>query len=139
MFKIDHTPDRQCICDDCENFRLVRRTLNRLGIKGVPPHSKEYIEMSLYDSNTDSNDSNANSNSTQDAYHQIDANYGQIECINRSCKQCGEQLVLFKIVIANPEIKSDPTLYNYNQWCWVKKSPKLRKLVLEKKRVLCTK
>ena len=60
VFKIDQTPDRRCICDDCENFRLLRRTLNHLGVKGVPGHSKECIEMSLCKQN---DDSNANCNS----------------------------------------------------------------------------
>ena len=68
VYKIDQTPDRQCICDKCEKFRLVRRTLNRLGIKGVPLHSKECIQMSLCkvdDNNADSNNSNTNSDACQ--------------------------------------------------------------------------
>ena len=131
VFKIDQTPDRQCICDDCENFRIVRRLLNRLSIKGVPSHSKECIQMSLCNSNADSN---ADSNVVPDPYHQVDENYGRIECINRSCKECGKQLVVLKIATENPQIESDPTLYDYKQWCFVRKSPKVRKLVLQDKR-----
>ena len=94
VFKIDQTPDRQCICDDCENFHLLRRTLNCLGVKGVPAHSKECMEMSLCKQNDDSNakcssvtgdnnaDGNVNTWTTRDAYHQIDPNYGGIEYIN---------------------------------------------------------
>ena len=132
MYKIDQTPDRQCICDEYENFRLVRRTLNRLGIKGVPVHSKECIEMSLCkvdDNNADSNESDADS----DTCHQIDPNYGRIECINRSCKQCGKNLVLLTILKANPNVESNVKLVEYSQWCWQKKNAKTRTLVLEKK------
>ena len=144
VFKIDQTPDRQCICDDCENFRLLRRTLNHLGVKGVPAHSKECIEMSLCKQNDDSNancngvtgDSNADSNvntwTARDAYHQIDPNYGQIECINRSCKACGKNLVVYKILKCNPSIETDPTQFDYSQWLFEKKGPKSRKLVLQK-------
>ena len=132
VYKIDQTPDRQCICDECENFRMVRRTLNRLGIKGVPVHSKECIEMSLCqinDSNADSNDNNPDS----DAFHQIDPNYGRIECINRSCKECGKNLVLLTILKANPNLESNVKSFEYSQWCWQKKTARTRKLVLEKK------
>ena len=69
-----------------------------------------------------------------DPYHQVDENYGRIECINRSCKECGKQLVVLKIATENPQIESDPTLYDYKQWCFVRKSPKVRKLVLQDKR-----
>ena len=119
VFKIDQTLGRQCICDECENFRLVRRTLNRLGIKGVPVHLKECIEMSLCkvdDNNADNNDSDSNS----DACHQIDPNYGHIECINRSCKQCGKNLILLTILKANPNVESNAKLFEYSQWCWKK-------------------
>ena len=135
VFKIEQTPDRQCICDQCENFRLVRRLLNRLSIKGVPSHSKECIQMSLCNANSNAN-CNTDSNAVPDPYHQVDGNYGRIECINRSCKECGKELVMLKIATENPEIQTDPTLYHYKQWCFVKKSPKVRKLVLEDKR--CT-
>ena len=114
VYKIDQTPDRQCICDECENFRLVRRTLNRLGIKGVPVHLKECIEMSLCkvnDNNADSNDSNTDS----DTCHQIDPNYGHIECINRNCKQCGKNFVLLTVLKANPNVESNVKLFEYSQ------------------------
>ena len=65
VFKIEQTLDRQCVCDECENFRLLWRTLNRLGIKVVPSHSKDCIEMSLCSYNNDSNDNNADSNVTE--------------------------------------------------------------------------
>ena len=85
----------------------------------MPSHSKDCIEMSLCSHNNDSNDNNADSNVTErDAYHQIDANYGQIECINRSCKNCGKDLVLMKLLKANPELESDPNWYDYSQWSW---------------------
>ena len=83
VFKIDQTPDRQCICDECENFRMTRRILNRLGVKGVPPHSKDCIEMSMCDNNGDNNDDSHDCVTDSDAYHQIDPNYGRIECINQ--------------------------------------------------------
>ena len=132
VYKIDQTPDRQCICDECENFRMVRRTLNRLGIKGVPVHSKECIEMSLCQINDSNSDSN-NNNPDSDTFHQIDPNYGRIECINRSCKECGKNLVLLTIMKANPNLESNVKSFEYSQWCWQKKTARTRKLVLEKK------
>ena len=124
VFKINQTPDRQCICDECENFRLVRRALNRIGVRGVPSHSNECIEMSL----CDINDSNADCNADRDAFHQIDARCGRIECINRSCKACGKNLVMMKILRENPDIESNVKMYEYEQWEWVRKTAKTRRL-----------
>ena len=101
----------------------------------MPSHSKDCIEMSLCSYNNDSNDNNADSNITErDAYHQIHPNYGRIECINRSCKNCGKDLVLMKLLKANPELESDPNWYDYSQWSWEKKGPKSRKLVLQRQK-----
>ena len=135
VFKIDQTPDRQCICDECENFRMTRRILNRLGVKGVPPHSKDCIEMSMCDNNGDNNDDSHDGVTDSDAYHQIDPNYGRIECINRSCKKCGKNLVLLKILNANSDLESNAAVHEYSQWVWVKKFPKAktRQLVLQQK------
>ena len=77
----------------------------------------------------DSNDNNPDS----DAFHQIDPNYGRIECINRSYKECGKNLVLLTILKANPNLESNVKSFEYSQWCWQKKTARTRKLVLEKK------
>ena len=128
VFKINQTPDRQCICDECENFRLVRRALNRIGVRGVPSHSQECIEMSL----CDIDDSDANCDADCDGFHQINPRYGRIECINRSCKACGKNLVMMKILRENPDIESNVKMYEYEQWVWVRKTPKTRKLENQK-------
>ena len=84
--------------------------------------------MSLCSDNNDSNHNNADSNVTEwDAYHQIHPNYGRIECINRSCKNCGKDLVLMKLLKANPELESDPNWYDYSQWSWEEKGSEIKK------------
>ena len=103
--------------------------LNRAGIKGVPCHSKECIEMSL----CPINDSHADSDANSDAFHLTDCNYGQIECINQSCKTCGKSLVLLKILKDNPDLETSEKVYEFNQWCWIRKTIKTRSLVLQKK------
>ena len=69
----------------------------------MPSHSNKCIEMSL----CNINDSNADCNADRDAFHQIDARCGRIECINRSCKACGKNLVMMKILRENPDIESN--------------------------------
>ena len=82
-------------------------------------------------SNANSNtNSNANSHS---AYHQIDPNYGQIECVKRSCKECGKNLVLFKNLEYNPNLETDPAPYEYIANGTGQKGSKVQKVGAPKK------
>ena len=82
----------------------------------------------------DNNANRSNSNPDNDTCHQIETNYGCIECINRSSKECGKNLVLLTILKANLKHESNEKLSKYSQWCWKKNTAKTRTLVMEKKR-----
>ena len=58
VFKVDQTPNCQCICEQCENFRLVKNQLIKVGVRGIPAHMTDCIKMSLckIDSDSDRND-----------------------------------------------------------------------------------
>ena len=47
VFTVGQTPDRQCICEQCENFRLVKNHLIKLGVKAIPAHTTDCVKMSL--------------------------------------------------------------------------------------------
>ena len=48
---IDKTPNRQCCCDTCENFRTVILAMKRHGFKGLGANSKKAIEDSMCECN----------------------------------------------------------------------------------------
>ena len=60
VFKVDQTLDRQCICEQCENFRLAKNQLIKVGILGIPAHTTDCIKRSMCD--IDSCDSSSDRN-----------------------------------------------------------------------------
>ena len=85
VHKISQTSDRQCICDQCENFRLLRLAFKNNKIHGIKEHTDLCIKQSLCEV-TDSNTNDDNSNA--DGLHQVDRSYGHFRCITRNCKSC---------------------------------------------------
>ena len=57
IYKISQKPDRQCICDQCENFCLLRQAFQYNQIKGIPSHTNLCIKQSMCEVNN--NESNA--------------------------------------------------------------------------------
>ena len=47
VYIINQTLDRQCICDTCENFWLLRKAFRYNNIKGIASHTNECIKESL--------------------------------------------------------------------------------------------
>ena len=47
VFTINKTPDRQCICDQCENFRQLRQAFHANKIRGIASHTDECIKESV--------------------------------------------------------------------------------------------
>ena len=45
VFKVEQTPDRQYICEQCENFRLVKNHLLKLGVAGIPAHTTDCVKL----------------------------------------------------------------------------------------------
>ena len=129
------TPDRQCICDVCKNFRLLRQAMKNNGIKGIPSHTNECIQQSMCDvSNASNSDSNTDTleDVQHDGLHQVDPNYGHFSWINQDCKKCGTDLVLMEILESNEGILSSKDIVSWTRWEWVpkKKDSKSKKLDL---------
>ena len=87
VFKVGQTPDRQCICEQCEKFRLVKNHLIKLGVAGIPAHTTDCVKLSLCE--IDSNDSSDSQNDRINSFHQINPDYGQVQCITENCLNCG--------------------------------------------------
>ena len=118
VFTVCQTPDRQCICEQCENFRLVKNHLIKLGVKAIPAHMTDCVKLSLYQ--IDSLDSE---NDRIDSFHQINPNYGKVQCIARNCQNCGIAKIQLKVRQANPNLQEDENIIKWNRWVWVEKFP----------------
>ena len=73
VYTISQTPDRQCICDTCENFRLLRQAFKYHNIKGIEPHTELCIKQSMCEV--------CESNAEEDGLYQVHPNYGYFQCI----------------------------------------------------------
>ena len=112
VYTISQTPDRQCICDTCKNFRLLRQAFKYHNIKGIELHTDLYIKQSL----CKVCESNAGSNIEQDGLHHVYPNYGYFQCITQNCKKCVTDNVLMKILKENPGIVDCTDKITYDQW-----------------------
>ena len=122
IYKIAQTPDRQCICDTSENFRLLHQAMKVNLIKGIEQHTDLCIKQSLCTVNP--NESNKSSNSASeeiDGCHQVDPSYGYFSCISCNCKHCGPEVILMKILEENPDLLTSTVPVSWSRWEWVEK------------------
>ena len=133
VFKVGQTPDRQCICEQCENFRLVKNHLIKLGVRGIPAHTTDCVKLSLCQ--IDSDDSCDSQNDRINSFHQINPDYGKVQCITQNCLNCGVDKVQLKILEENPNLYDDVNTIQWNQWIWVEKFPgaSSKKMILSTK------
>ena len=130
VFKVDQTPDRQCICEQCENFRLVKNQLIKVGVHGIPAHMTDCIKMSLCKIDSDSDRNNCE-NDRFDSFHQINPEYGKIQCITHNCQSCGVESVHLKVLEENADLQADVNTIQWNRWFWIEKYPTLKKMILK--------
>ena len=122
VFKVGQTLDRQCICEQCEDFRLVKNHLIKLGVAGIPAHTTDCVKkLSLCE--IDSDDSSDSQNDRINSFHQINPDYGQVQCITHNCLNCGVDKVQLKILEQNPNLYEDVNTIQWNCWVWVEKFP----------------
>ena len=122
VFKISQMPDCQCICDVCENFRLLRCSFKMYKIQGIEAHTDTCIKQNLCKV-SDYDDSNARD--VTDGLHQVDPAYGYFECITRNCKKCGPDNILLSILQQNPDIENCKSEVSWDHWEWVPKKKDL--------------
>ena len=134
MYKISQTSDRQCICDQCENFRLLRLAFRNNKIHGIKEHTDLCTKQSLCDI-SDSNANDDDSNAHTDGLYQVDSSYSHFRCITHNCKSCGPDQVLLDILQNNEGIEDDKTVVEWQCWDWVeKKGMKFKQLNIETKK-----
>ena len=123
VYTANKTPDRQCICDQCENFRLDRQAAALYNIKGLESCTADCIRQSLC--KVCDKDSNADSNPLD----QVDPAYGYLNCITRNCEHCGPEFVVMEIIKQNADLHDPEKRVTWKRWEWVQKpGTKFRRL-----------
>ena len=105
IYTIGQTPNRACVCEVCENGRLVAAAAHNF-IRGIPSSTiKSGVKLSLCDVlPTD----------------EADVTFGKYECVMRSCTECGTKKIFDEILKADEDIKcsmeADGTIPEYIKW-----------------------
>ena len=125
VFTVGQTPDQQCICEQCENFRLVKNQLIKVGVRAIPAHTTDSVKLSLckFNSNDSENNKCDREDNRSDSFHQINPEYGKVQCITRNCHYCGIDKVQLNVLQANPDLHDDCNIIQWNRWIWVEKFP----------------
>ena len=89
-----------------------------MGVKAIPAHTTDCVKLSLCQ--IDSDDS---FDSENDSFHQINPDYGKVQCITQNCQNCGTEKIQLKVLQANPNLQADESIIQWNRWVWVEKFP----------------
>ena len=114
VYKLADTPENQCTCILCQNFKKDRECIEKYGIKGIAKHTNEIILQSMC-CVTDA-----------DLEQGVFKEYGKYNCIARNCNKCGyikkgNKLIrsdYYEKIIkqANPGIYSDKKIIEWQRW-----------------------
>ena len=115
IYKLADTPENQCTCILCQNFKKDRKCIEDNQIKGVAKHSNEIILDSLCP--------------VTDGDMGVMPEYGKYSCISRSCSTCGfikkgnkrmrSDYYENKIKFANRNIYLDQRIVKWQRWEFV--------------------
>lgn len=104
---IDKTPNRQCCCDTCENFRTVILAMKRHGFKGLGANSKKAIEDSMCKCKKIKNTGNTSYEWTK---------MPRKSCAFRKCKECGSIYEKKRLIKENTRLCTETKTINWKQW-----------------------
>ena len=104
---IDKTPNRQCCCDTCENFRIVILAMKRHGFKGLGINSKKCIEDSLCELSKLKNSGNTSYQWTK---------MPKKSCSFRNCVKCGSIYEKKRLIKENTMLCTQRKQIQWKQW-----------------------
>ena len=108
MYKPKHillsgaTPINQCLCDKCENCELLKRSLQSIGIKGIPSNKYHCLDATYCELREG----------------QFDATYefALKKCVRRTCDNCGQQALHTIIEDLNAVLLQENKRVTYHKW-----------------------
>ena len=104
---IDKTPDRQCCCKECKNFRIVILAMNQHGFKSLGANSMNCIEDSLCKLSQ-----LPNSRNTSHKFTKIPKKL----CSLCKCKNCGAINEKKHLLKENTPLWRDDEIIHWKQW-----------------------
>ena len=95
-------PLDQCLCDKCENFEQILKTLHACGLKEVPANRYHAVDLVLCSQRVDQIGS--------------DFAFAQWQCIYGECDMCGEDSLRQKIIQANEDVFNRNRSITWRKW-----------------------
>ena len=96
------TPRDQCLCDKCENFEQLLRSLHAIGMKCIPSNRFAAVENVVCANRNQQNRSNFS--------------FPNMQCILGDCKNCSEKFLHDQIHKNNNEVFSENKRLAWRQW-----------------------
>ena len=98
VYIISKTPKRVCVCELCDDFHNKKKVIQAIPVKGLEGSVTELVRKSL-------------------CFTDFSVlPYGKIDCINRSCNNCGKKQFLAKIKQQNPGLMSRRLKVKWLKW-----------------------
>ena len=96
------TPLNQCLCDCCENCKLLQRALVTVGVKGIPPNKYSCVDATLCD--------------LLKGQYGTDYKFASHKCITRSCQDCGKIKLQEDITRLNEDVLKMNKSLTWHRW-----------------------
>lgn len=104
--RVSQTPDNECLCEKCENEKLIRVHLHGIGLQGIPKTVTDAISYTICPDIDET-----------DGHIPL---YGKFRCIMRECGKCGSAKLKERILKENPGIEIDEKISTWKRWELVK-------------------
>lgn len=108
VFTVGKTPERECVCEVCENARLLKHSLGKCKLEGIPNTLAQCISMMLCSVTDDETD----------VGFQAQGDIGYMKCLKRECSECGTNKLRTTIEGRNSDLSAN---CNWERWQWQKR------------------
>ena len=96
------TPANQCLCDICENCELMRKALIAAGMKNLQANKYECVDVTLCE--------------TRHKKFETTHSYPPIDCVNRTCEECGAFKLRKMIKDSNSQLLWENKRITWHKW-----------------------
>ena len=101
------TPDSECLCEKCQNIKLIKLELIKNNIQGIHNSMQANVKETIcVVAETDVN---------------VDPTIGYFQCLTDECKTCGIENYKQKVLDLNKNLETNPTAITWKRWELVKK------------------
>ena len=107
VYHLPDTPDSECLCEKCQNIKLIKLQLLKNKFQGIHNSMLENVKETIcIVAETDVH---------------VDPTIEYFQCLTYECKTCEVEIYKQKILDLNKELETDPTEVKWKRWELVKK------------------